>query len=331
MKLHTTRETIKNLLKTLLPGLLALSAYTFAQNQEVRIPRSMSGDMGEYYLLSQEQRGNIIHTLHKRVGLEAVGYTRSEINCQTMKMRQIGYSEISPQAIKKHPSQWFDLVPGSSKSDLANFVCSGQIKSTSDTSDQKVTGTDTLITLLIIGGIIFFRMHKKKQRQATITKSVNEILDKEWKVGEQLIKPEWAEKDQTGYANELIALDKKNRIFGIVKTLPDYHGISVAYDRIIKSEVVVDSESIMQTSTNRGSQLVGALAGSAIAGGVGAIIGGTTGSKTSKIHKQINSVELKILTMDGIINIPFSTDNLKLATKWHDLATIAMHSVKPTR
>jgi hypothetical protein len=40
-----------------------------------------------------------------------------------MQMREIGYSEESPAAIKGNPTKWFDLVPGSSKSDLANFVC----------------------------------------------------------------------------------------------------------------------------------------------------------------------------------------------------------------
>ena len=40
-----------------------------------------------------------------------------------MKMRDLGYSEESPQAIKDSPSEWFDLVPGSSKSGVARFVC----------------------------------------------------------------------------------------------------------------------------------------------------------------------------------------------------------------
>ncbi len=38
-------------------------------------------------------------------------------------MRDIGYSEDSPKAIKVNPMKWYDLVQGSSKSDLFNFVC----------------------------------------------------------------------------------------------------------------------------------------------------------------------------------------------------------------
>jgi hypothetical protein len=90
---------------------------------ETLIPRSMAGDKGKYYLLESNRTGDVIKTLHKRVGVDSVGFTRAEINCATMKMREIGYSEHSPSSIKENPTMWFDLVPGSSKSDLAGFVC----------------------------------------------------------------------------------------------------------------------------------------------------------------------------------------------------------------
>jgi hypothetical protein len=40
-----------------------------------------------------------------------------------MQMRELGVSEYSASAIRFQPTKWFELVPGSSKSDLANFVC----------------------------------------------------------------------------------------------------------------------------------------------------------------------------------------------------------------
>jgi hypothetical protein len=40
-----------------------------------------------------------------------------------MQMREIGYSEESPSQIVENSSKWFELVSGSSKSDLADFVC----------------------------------------------------------------------------------------------------------------------------------------------------------------------------------------------------------------
>lgn len=89
----------------------------------VQIPRSVAGDKGTYFLLEMKKQGDIIRAVHKRVGVDSIGYTVTETNCATMQMREIGYSEVSPSAIRPHPTKWFDLVPGSSKSDLANFVC----------------------------------------------------------------------------------------------------------------------------------------------------------------------------------------------------------------
>lgn len=90
---------------------------------ETLIPRSVDGDKGKYYLLESKRNGNIITAIHKRVGVYDTYYTKTETNCSTMKMREIGGSDISVKAIKVSPTKWFDLVPGSSKSDLANFVC----------------------------------------------------------------------------------------------------------------------------------------------------------------------------------------------------------------
>ena len=90
---------------------------------EVLIPRSVPGDKGKYYLLESRRKGDIVSAIHKRVGVEYVGYTQKETNCRTMLMREIGYSEESPEAIRPNPTKRFELVPGSSKSDLAHFVC----------------------------------------------------------------------------------------------------------------------------------------------------------------------------------------------------------------
>lgn len=92
-------------------------------NQEILIPRSTDGDKGKYYLLEVKRTGNLVKALHKRVGVDAIGYTRTEIDCQSMQMRQLGYSEESPSSIQERPADWSELFQGSSKSDLVNFVC----------------------------------------------------------------------------------------------------------------------------------------------------------------------------------------------------------------
>lgn len=108
------------------PALVALAVLAVphvAQAAETPIPRSVPGDKGRYYLLEAKKEGDVIKTVHKRVGVDATGWTRCEINCKTRKIRDIGYSEEGPNAIKSDPTKWYDLVAGSSKSDLVNFVC----------------------------------------------------------------------------------------------------------------------------------------------------------------------------------------------------------------
>jgi hypothetical protein len=105
----------------LLAGFVATSS--MAAQSETPIPRSMSGDKGKYFLLEKKKNGNVVRALHKRVGVDSIGYTLTETNCANMQMRELGYSEQSPEAIKEIPTKWFGLVSGSSKSDLANFVC----------------------------------------------------------------------------------------------------------------------------------------------------------------------------------------------------------------
>lgn len=87
------------------------------------IPRSVAGDKGRYYLIEMKQQGNIVTATHKRVGAYDTYYTKTQTNCKTMKMRELGGSDVSAKAIKPNITKWFDLVPGSSKSDLAKFVC----------------------------------------------------------------------------------------------------------------------------------------------------------------------------------------------------------------
>ena len=98
------------------------TSVAYAQS-ETQILRSVAGDKGKYYLLESKKVGDVVHALHKRIGVDSIDFTRTETNCKTRKMREIGTGEGSVQKIKVNPTKWFDLVPGSSKSDLAQFVC----------------------------------------------------------------------------------------------------------------------------------------------------------------------------------------------------------------
>ena len=85
------------------------------------------------------------------------------------------------------------------------------------------------------------------------------------------------------FANEQIAM---GRIAGIWKKIP--------FSDIIKAEILKDGAQIF--STNRRSQALGVAVGAVALGGVGAIIGGLSGSKTAK--NTIKRISLKVTVDD---------------------------------
>lgn len=104
---------------------LCLFSANLALAEEIEIKRSVGGDKGKYYLLSVEKNGNLFEVIHKRIGLDSTGFSKTKINCSTKQYQDLGYGEDSINNIKEYPSvQWTSLVSGSSKSDLVNFVCS---------------------------------------------------------------------------------------------------------------------------------------------------------------------------------------------------------------
>jgi hypothetical protein len=63
------------------------------------------------------------------------------------------------------------------------------------------------------------------------------------------------------------------------------------FTKIASVEVLRDSTAI--TQTNRGSQIIGAVVGDVLLGGIGTLIGGLSGSKRSKTN--INQIDLKLI------------------------------------
>ena len=94
-----------------------------AQPQETPIPRSSADDRAKYFLLETKKGAATVKTVHKRVSLNGIEYTRAEIDCKTRQVRELGYSAESAAKIQDSPSDWIDIIPGSSKGDLARVVC----------------------------------------------------------------------------------------------------------------------------------------------------------------------------------------------------------------
>lgn len=75
----------------------------------------------------KKTKGSLTTTLHKRVGVNETGFSKTEIDCKSMQYRDMGYSEAGPDKIVGAPGKWTDTVSGSSKSDLMNFACGGKL------------------------------------------------------------------------------------------------------------------------------------------------------------------------------------------------------------
>lgn len=92
------------------------------QAKEIVIPRSVA-DKGRYILLSKKAGKGTLITVHKRIGVDNVGYTKSELNCKKHLIRNLAYGEDDINNMEPTKSDWYTLDLGSSKSDLFNFVC----------------------------------------------------------------------------------------------------------------------------------------------------------------------------------------------------------------
>lgn len=93
-----------------------------------------AGDSGTYYILKQEAIGaGIFKVLSNRIGKGAAytDFTELNVNCKSKQFFELAGGEADgkqmtpPSALSpRKNSKWASLVPGSSKSDLVNFVCS---------------------------------------------------------------------------------------------------------------------------------------------------------------------------------------------------------------
>lgn len=91
-----------------------------------QIMRSSRGDKGRYFLVYVEGGNGNFTVISKRIGVEAVGYSKVEINCGSRVYRELDYTERHIEYFadaQDSPTKWTSLVNGSSKSDLVNYVC----------------------------------------------------------------------------------------------------------------------------------------------------------------------------------------------------------------
>ena len=100
---------------------LVFSTSIYAQGE--RIPRS-APDKGKYYVISVDNvKGRNLNkmVIYNRVGVYDESQTKLEVNCGNMQAREYGNSDVG---FSKEPTtNWFDLISGSAKWDVAKYIC----------------------------------------------------------------------------------------------------------------------------------------------------------------------------------------------------------------
>ncbi|GIO85082.1 hypothetical protein J25TS5_20140 [Paenibacillus faecis] len=139
-----------------------------------------------------------------------------------------------------------------------------------------------------IGSWYCFKKHKELEEEK-MTQKRHETDDRLERI------PNYKSSQRYTSANGDITLsiDETNKQISFV-VLNSYKDKVYSYRDILKSEILTDGMSV--TSTNRGSQIGGALLGGLLAGGVGALIGGLSGSTTSQ--EKVKKIELNIIVND---------------------------------
>lgn len=141
----------------------------------------------------------------------------------------------------------------------------------------------TIIVVVVIVGMVFAAVQISKQKDA-MADAFGLLAG--FEPSQQLV----GEDGMSG-----IAIDERNGLLcllrwsgkGAVSTI-------VPYADIVSVEIAEDGGSVAQTS--RGSQIGGALVGGALFGGVGAVVGGLSGS--TKATQKVKRVDLRVVVDD---------------------------------
>nr|WP_275940705.1 SHOCT domain-containing protein [Neobacillus terrae] len=151
-----------------------------------------------------------------------------------------------------------------------------------------------LLILLIGAGVYTDKKNKKEKEEKQIIESLKRLS-----ALEKLREVTFFKIDKifegSSFYSDAVAVDEKNKKVAFIEG--QRYRIYNNRD-ILSSEVLIDGKETMKTS--RSSQLGGALIGGALAGGVGAIIGGLSGTQTK--DTEVSKIDLRITVKD--INNP---------------------------
>lgn len=153
----------------------------------------------------------------------------------------------------------------------------------------------------------------------------------------QLLKEQGAvfsKQTKTDYG--IIAVDESNRKLHIINSdITKQHNVVISFEDIYGCELIVDGEPVFKKSAMR--TIGGALVGGAMLGGVGAVVGGLSGSYKQKTN--VRKVELKIVVRsisasnyrfaffaEGT-NKTFLSMRMQQAEDWKDIVSVIIDDV----
>ncbi|MDX9742808.1 MAG: hypothetical protein RBT59_03235 [Arcobacteraceae bacterium] len=110
-------------MKKFVGSIIVFGLLTGGVSKEIELPKP-NGDKGQYYLIKADKKKSNFITIHKRVGVYDTLFLKTEISCSKNQVKVLGESYESADRIKPYnDSQWVDVVDGSSKSYLVNYIC----------------------------------------------------------------------------------------------------------------------------------------------------------------------------------------------------------------
>jgi hypothetical protein len=166
----------------------------------------------------------------------------------------------------------------------------------------------SVVTILVFWLYSYIQTGESKKKSIETNEKVNKLFELE----KSLENFKVSQKFTTPNIDKMILLDEENKQVAFIESQFSSKEI-YNYDDILESEILEDGKTI--TTTSRGSQVVGALIGGALIGGVGAIIGGLSGKKTS--DEEIYRIDLKVIvnnTKSPIKLINFMNSDSDLST-----------------
>ena len=93
-------------------------------SSDIEVPRSVYKDRYKYYIEERAHQGMLHFVTLKRISADSMLFVKTEIDCTSRIIREMGHSVSSTKKINTSPPpQWYKPKIISIEADLINYVC----------------------------------------------------------------------------------------------------------------------------------------------------------------------------------------------------------------